>query len=256
MSHLTELIDSTRRRVAQARADTPEDLLEERLERAELPRGFARALDRSHVALIAEIKRATPFKGVLHADLDAGDIAQRYATGGAAAISVLTEPTLFKGSIADLEAARAAGLPTLRKDFILDPYQVLESRAAGADAVLLIVRILDDNVADLIKTTEALGMDALVEVHDEPELRRAVDAGASLIGVNHRNLETGDVDPQRTAKLSSFVPSDALLVGLSGVSTRADVKRLEQAGARAVLVGEALVTAANLEDKLRELLGA
>ncbi|HEX2239742.1 MAG TPA: indole-3-glycerol phosphate synthase TrpC [Actinomycetota bacterium] len=255
MSILNELVSSSVRRVAEARTRISEQDLQAQIDRAEPPRGFRRSLESRDVALIAEIKRATPFKGMLNGDLDAGTTAATFAAGGAAAISVLTEPSRFAGSLDDLAAARAAGLPLLRKDFVVDDYQVMESRAAGSDAVLLIVRILGDELADLIKAIEALDMDALVEVHDESELQRAVDAGARTIGINHRDLETGEVDPNRTAALAPLVPDEVLLIGLSGVSTRSDVEALIAAGARAVLVGEALVTARNPESKLRELLG-
>jgi indole-3-glycerol phosphate synthase len=207
------------------------------------------------VSVIAEIKRATPRAGALDLDLDAGRLAAAYADGGAVAISVLTEPDHFKGSIEDLQAARTAGLPVLRKDFVIDDLQVLESRAAGADAVLIIVRILGDELAGLVAATQSLGMDALVEVHDEAELERALEAGATLVGVNHRDLETFEVDPDRTAKLAPLLPEGTTLVGLSGVSTRAEVEALGRAGAAAVLVGESLVTAPDPAAKLRALTG-
>jgi indole-3-glycerol phosphate synthase len=254
MSYLERLIASARSRVADAKENLGADL-EQRVAAAGPTRGFARALIGPEIAIIAEIKRASPLKGPLNLELDAAAIAQAYARGGAAAISVLTEPDLFRGSIDDLVAARGAGLPVLRKDFVLDDIQLLEARAAGADAALLIVRILDDVLADLIAKTRAFGMDALVEVHDEVELQRAVDVGADVIGVNHRDLETFEVDPERTAKLAPLVPEGCTLVSLSGVATRAEVEELHAQGADAILVGESLVTSADPAAELRALRG-
>ena len=253
MSFLKALIESTRRRIAEAKSKVSTEALEQRLASVEHPRGFARALRVDATAIIAEIKRASPAKGPLNLDLNAGELARSYARGGAAAISVLTEPDSFRGSLEDLEAARGARLPVLRKDFILEPYQVLESRAVGADAVLLIARALGDELSALLKATEVLNMDALVEVHDEADLERALDAGASVIGVNHRDLESFELRPEQTAKLAALVPAGVTLVGLSGVSTKAEVEALAAAGADAVLVGESLVTSDDPEAKLREL---
>jgi indole-3-glycerol phosphate synthase len=255
MSFLDELLTSTRARVTEARSLLTEDALEQRIASMPRPRGFASALKGDDIAIIAEIKRATPSKGALDLDLDAARTARLYAEGGAAALSVLTEPDFFKGSIEDLELAGGAGLPVLRKDFVIDPLQILEARAAGADAVLLIVRIAGTELSDLLDQTRALGMDALVEVYDEGDLDRALEAGADLVGVNHRDLETFEVDPQRTLKLASLVPPDVTLVALSGVFERSEVEELGRAGAAAVLVGEALVRAPDPAAKLRELLG-
>ena len=255
MSFLSELLDSTRARVTEARALVSDEVLEQRVAAAEAPRGFRAALQGPRTAIIAEIKRATPSRGALNLELDSRKLAGAYREGGAAAISVLTEPDRFKGSLEDLGGAREAGLPVLRKDFVVDPWQVFEARAWGADAVLLIVRINGDEFETLLKTTASLGMDALVEVFDEADLERAVGAGASLIGVNHRDLETFEVDPDRTEKLAGLVPEGTTLVALSGVSTRAEVEKLAAAGADAVLVGESLVTSGDPVTKLRELMG-
>lgn len=255
MSYLEDLLASTRIRIEETRAKVTEDALEQRVSSMAPARGFKAALSGPDVSVIAEIKRASPSKGPLNENLDAADLARSYAAGGAAAISVLTEPSGFKGSLDDLKAALSAGPPVVRKDFLLDPFQVLESRAEGADAVLLIVRTLGTELATLFTATKALGMDALVEVFDEPDLERALAVGADVIGINHRDLDTFEVDPERTAKLAPQVPEGVVVVGLSGVETRADVVRLAGAGAHAVLVGEALVTAADPIAKLRELRG-
>ncbi len=255
MSFLDELVSSTRARVAEAKEKLTEDALEQRIASVAPPRDLVAALSGDDVSLIAEIKRATPSQGPLDLDLDAGRLARAYAAGGAAAISVLTEPELFKGSLEDLEAAREAPVPLLRKDFIIDPLQLLEARAAGADAVLLIVRILHDRLEALVTATRALGMEPLVEVFHEDELQRALGAGASVIAVNHRDLETFEVDARRTASLAPSIPPGVLLVAASGVSTRAEVEVLADAGADAVLVGQSLVTAPDPGAKLRELLG-
>ncbi|MDQ3964779.1 MAG: indole-3-glycerol phosphate synthase TrpC [Actinomycetota bacterium] len=256
MSYLSDLLDATKRRIEETRGKVTEAALEERLASVEPPRGFRSALHRAtRPAVIAEIKRRSPSKGALDEDLDAGALAEAYAAGGASAISVLTEPDRFGGSFEDLQLAKGAGLAVLRKDFILDPFQVLESRAEGADAILLIVRVLGDELSALLRGSATLGMDALVEVYDDSDLERALEAGADLIGINHRDLETFEVDPERTAKLRPRVPEGKLVVALSGVNERADVEQLATAGADAVLVGESLVTAADPAAKLRALLG-
>ena len=256
MGFLADIVASTNRRIVDAKEKLTEDALEQRIAARTAPRDFWAALQADDVTVIAEIKRATPAKGALNADLDAARMASAYAEGGAAAISVLTEPEFFKGSLEDLEHAGSGGIPLLRKDFILDPFQLLEARAAGADSTLLIVRILDDEgLGSLVASSRSLGMEPLVEVHTEEEADRALAAGAKVIGVNHRDLDTFAVDPERTLKLAPRVPPEVVLVALSGVSSRAEVVELGAAGARSVLVGEAVVTAADPAAKLRELLG-
>lgn len=255
MSYLDELLVSTRARMVEARSKVTDDALEQRISSMPGARGFRDALSGPRTAVIAEIKRASPSKGWLNENLDAAVLARNYTEGGADAISVLTEPSGFKGSIDDMKVALTAGPPVLRKDFLIDPFQLFESRAEGADAVLLIARILGAELKTLLSTARALGMDALVEVFDEPDLERALEVGADLIGINHRDLETFEVDPDRTAKLAPQIPAGAVVVGLSGVETRGDVERLADAGAHAVLVGEALVTADDPVAKLRELRG-
>lgn len=253
---LDELLGSTRTRVAEAAKVLTDDVLEQRIAAQEEPRGFHRSLAGPEVSFIAEVKRATPSKGRLTESFDVGKLAEAYAAGGAAAISVLTEPEHFLGSLDDLVTARRVGLPVLRKDFVLDPLQVLEARAAGADAVLLIARIIEGPLDSLVSLVHSLGMDALVEVFDEAEVGRALDAGAALVGINHRDLGTFEVDPHRTAKLAPMIPDGVTIVALSGVSARSEVLDLREAGAHAVLVGEALVTAHDPAAKLRELRGA
>lgn len=256
MGFLDDIVASSVRRVEEAKRSGDDAALQKQIASRPPAKDFAAALQADDVTVIAEIKRATPAKGPLAPDLDAERMASAYLEGGAAAISVLTEPEHFKGSLQDLEQAAGSGLPTLRKDFIVDPYQLQEARAAGADGVLLIVRILDEpSLRSLVKLTRSLGMEPLVEVHTEEELDRALEVEALVIGVNHRDLETFDVDPGRTAKLGPRVPPGVVLVALSGVSTRAEVVELGVAGARCVLVGESLVTAPNPVVKLRELLG-
>lgn len=225
------------------------------------PRDFAAALGVPGISLIAEVKRASPSKGVLRPDLDPVTLARAYEASGAASVSVLTDEHYFRGSLDDLRAVRQSiDLPVLRKDFILDPYQVYQARTAGADAVLLIVAALDDRVLQaLLYLVEDVGMAALVEVHNAAELGRALDAdvapGRRIIGVNNRDLRTFEVDLATTQKLRPLVPPDAILVSESGIHGRDDVERLEGMGADAMLVGEALVRAQDVGGKIRELLG-
>lgn len=255
MSFLNEILASTRRRIDELEELVGEDALEERIAAQSPPRGFAAALGSEGVSLIAELKRRSPSEGAINEDVNAADILSAYERGGAAALSVLTEPDHFRGSREDLEAATATGLPVLRKDFVIDELQVLESRAWGADAVLLIVRCVGDRLDLLLESTRLLGMDALVEVFDERDLEIALGVGATLIGVNNRDLETFEVDPDRTAKLAADLPDEVTLVGLSGVSSRAEVEAMGEIGASAVLVGSALMKAPDPAAKVRELTG-
>lgn len=255
MSYLDDLVSSARARVAAARDANDSTDLSRRVVAAPDVRPFGAALLHEPLSIIAEIKRASPSAGDIAPQLDATTTAAAYARGGAAAISVLTEPERFKGSVADISSARTAGLPVLRKDFVIDEYQVHEARAAGADAILLIVRIVGSELKRLYQAAADLGMDCLVEVYDERDVERAVDIGASVVGVNHRDLETFEVDPERTMKLAPLLPEGVTLVGLSGVKTRSDVEKLQEAGADAVLVGETLARATDPEATLRELRG-
>ena len=229
---------------------------------ASAPRGFAASLHPSpclgRPALIAEIKRASPSKGLIRSDFDPPALARAYAAGGAACLSVLTDAPSFQGDDAFLQQARAAtGLPCLRKDFLVDPWQVAESRALGADAVLIILAMVDDALArDLLAEAARFGMDALVEVHDEPEMARAGALGAALVGINNRNLRTFAVDLAVTERLAALAPADSLLVAESGIFTPADIARVASAGASAVLVGESLMRQADVEHATRTLLSS
>lgn len=221
-------------------------------------RGFARALASADgVAIIAEMKRASPSKGALRSDFDPRGLARAYEEGGASAVSVLTDERYFGGRREHLTIARAAArLPILRKDFVLEDYQVYEARAFGADAVLLIAAILDDPaLRRLLELAVGLGMDALVEVHTREELERAAQAGARLIGINNRDLRTFQVSLSTTLELAPHAPHDALLVSESGIRSHEDIVRVETAGVRAVLVGEVLMRAPDPRRALRELLG-
>lgn len=222
----------------------------------------AASLGANLVHVIAEIKKASPSKGVLAEKLDHRQIALEYTLGGASGISVVTEENYFQGRLEWLLDVRLflqkrfqAARPTLlRKDFLFDPYQIVQSRAYGADNVLLIVAMLDDALLrDLLQQARGLDLDALVEVHNEAEAERAVAAGATLFGINNRDLHTFDVDLATTERVRPVLPADAIIVGESGVHTRADVKRLAKAGVRAILVGEAFMTAADIPAKMAEL---
>jgi indole-3-glycerol phosphate synthase len=221
------------------------------------PRDFGAGLRATGMSLIAEIKRASPSAGDIAAGARPAELARSYESGGAAAISVLTEPDHFKGSLDDLRDARSAcRLPVLRKDFLCDALHVWEARAAGADAVLLIVAALTQTeLVTLSDLAADLGMWALVEVHSAAEIDRAVQAGAKIVGINTRDLTTLEVDPEVVTKLRPLVPDGTLVVGESGLSTRADVEALEAAGVDAVLVGEAVMRSADPVAKIGELLG-
>jgi indole-3-glycerol phosphate synthase len=244
---LETIVAATRTRVAACRDLVPEAALEARVASQAVTRDFRSALSRSGVSVIAECKRRSPSKGLLRADYDPVGIARSYEQAGAAAISVLTEPTFFDGALSHLEAVRAAvEIPLLRKDFMVDRYQLLEARAAGADAILLIVAALDDErLMTLRREAESLGLDALVEVHDEAELDRAIAAGADVIGVNSRNLRTLEVDLEASDRLAARIPTHVVAVAESGLRSREDIDRLAARGYRAFLVGERLMTAAD-----------
>jgi len=255
---LATIVAATRRIVEVRQAREPVAVLEKRAEASDDPRGrFRSALSRTdRVNVIAECKRRSPSRGVLRADYDPASIAAGYAAAGAAAISVLTEPTFFDGSLDHLRAVRAAvDVPVLRKDFVVSEYQVLEARAAGADAVLLIVAALDPReLTRLLRCAEAYGLEALVEVHGVNELTPALDAGARIVGVNNRNLRTLDVDVQASEAVIGRIPGDVIAISESGLKTRADLARLGALGYRAFLSGERFMTKADPGRELGELL--
>jgi indole-3-glycerol phosphate synthase len=242
--------------VAQRRIALPIKLLHEQALAQIPPRDFLGALKQAgRPALIAECKKASPSKGLLRPEYDPAQLARTYAENGAAALSVLTDEKFFQGSLNDLNVAReAAGLPALRKDFIVDAYQVYEARAAGADAVLLIVAALRlDQLRELHGLINELGMTALVEVHDEAEAGIALQIAPKLLGVNNRNLHDFSVDLQTTGRLRKCIPASIALVAESGIHTVEDVALVRDMGVDAILVGEALVTAGDVGAKVREL---
>jgi indole-3-glycerol phosphate synthase len=209
------------------------------------------------VPLIAEIKRASPSMGDIRPGVDVLEVARAMLRGGAVSLSVLTEPKYFKGDPNFLREVRSvAKVPLIRKDFIVDDYQVLEAAELGADVVLLIVKILGRELRKFMRLVEDLGMESLVEVMDEEEAKAAISAGAKLIGINNRDLETLEVDLNRTAKLAPSIPDDVVLVSESGINTPDDVRRMLDAGADAVLVGTAIMRAGNIEQKVRSLVEA
>lgn len=237
--------------IAEAQADLAG--VARRAREADPARDFAGALKGEHVALIAEVKRASPSKGILIEDFDPVALGTTYAANGAAAISVLTDERFFMGGLDHLVQVRAAvSVPVLRKDFIIDCYQVYEARAAGADAALLIVAALEDaQLADLHALILELGMAALVEVHNEAEVERALKVRSKLIGVNNRNLKTFHEDVSTTERLASAVPPDVTLVAESAIRSPADVRKMGELGAHAVLVGEGLVKAGNIAEQVQ-----
>jgi indole-3-glycerol phosphate synthase len=259
---LSTILDAKRRKVARSVARLP--LAELRRDAEFVRRGaightFSTRLLREGINVIAEIKRASPSKGALRPDLDPGELARASERGGAAALSVLTEEEFFKGSLEDLRAARAAvSLPVLRKDFVIDEWQIYESAAAGADAILLIVAALDDASLRSFRelAEDALGLDALVEVHTAAELERAEASGARLVGVNNRNLRTFEVSLETSVELAARVRGGALLVSESGLRDRQDILRLRSHGFRGFLIGETFMRAADPGAALAERIGA
>jgi indole-3-glycerol phosphate synthase len=257
---LNRIADYKREEVAQRRAQTPLSALEEQIATQSAPRGFAKALvankQPDSLSLIAEIKKASPSKGLIRPEFDPSALARAYAAGGASCLSILTDAPSFQGHEDHFKAARAAvALPCIRKEFLVDPWQVAESRSIGADSILVIMAMIDDALAlDLVQVAKALGMDSLIEVHDAPEMERALLLPSPLIGVNNRNLRTFEVDLAVTETLSGMIGPGHILVAESGIFTRADVERMDRTGATAMLVGESLMRQNDVEMAVKTLL--
>jgi indole-3-glycerol phosphate synthase len=254
---LDKIVVQKRKELEQRQKAVPLDKLEAAIKTKAAPLDLVTALSGPGISLIAEVKRASPSRGALNPGLNAAELAKSYARSGAAAISVLTESSYFMGSQQDLEAVKQelSHFPVLRKDFILEPYQVFESRAWGADAILLILAVLEnDALENLITISHKLGMHCLLEVHSEAELERALQCDAQLIGINNRNLDTLEVDISVTQRLRPLIPPGRLAVSESGIKGRAEIEKLRAWGVDAVLIGAALVTAADVPAKIKELL--
>jgi len=254
---LDRIMAQKREEVEQRKRVVPTTYLQERIACQKPALDLALALKGDHIRLIAEVKQASPSRGMLSPNLNPTKLAQTYAEGGAAAISVLTEEDYFMGSIEHLAAIReVVKLPLLRKDFIFDPYQVYESRAYGADALLLIVAILSqEQLRELVSLSHSLGLKCLVEVHNGDDVERAVLSEAEIIGINNRDLNTFAVDINTTRRLRRLVPKEKIIVSESGIKSQKDVEKLGKWGVHAVLVGEALVTASDIPAKIKELIG-
>jgi len=253
---LDRIVTQKREEVEQRKKAVAIACLQERIARQKPSPDFALALKGDHIRLIAEVKRASPSRGMLKPNFDPVGLAQTYAEGGAAAISVLTESNYFMGSTEHLEAIKEmVQLPLLRKDFIFDPYQIYESRAFGADALLLIAAILSQRqLNELICLSRSLGLKCLVEVHNESELERAIIGESEIIGINNRDLNTFTVDINTTGRLRPLVPEERTVVSESGIKSQRDIQKLRDWKVDAVLVGEALVTAPDIRARMKELL--
>ncbi|HXU82551.1 MAG TPA: indole-3-glycerol phosphate synthase TrpC [Polyangia bacterium] len=253
---LDDILAEKRRTVARAKEERPLSVVEGEALAADTPRGFAASLRAGDIACIAEFKRRSPSAGWIREQADPAEIAAAYEGAGAAALSVLTDGPFFGGDLADLRRAReAVRLPVLRKDFMVDAYQVPEARAAGADAILLIVSALtDDELASLLDAADRWRLDVLCEAHDAAEVDRAVAVGARIVGVNHRDLRTFQMDMSLTERLRDRIPADRLVVAESGIRTAEDVQRMRNVGVNAILVGENLMRGEDPAAALRALL--
>lgn len=253
---LDRIIAAKKEEVERSRRRTPLARIEQAARSAPGARDFRAALAGRECAIIAEVKRRSPSRGVLREDVDPLRMAALYRDNGAAAVSVLTDGPFFGGSSDDLNAvSRSAGIPVLRKDFIIDPFQIYEARAAGADSLLLIAGLLEqERLQDFLEISKSLGMTPLVEVHEREDLAKAHDAGAEIIGINNRDLRTFRTDLAKTLEMAARIPGDRIVVSESGIATRDDIRRLMDAGVHAFLVGEALMAAPDAGKKLRELL--
>lgn len=254
---LDKIIAQKREDVEQRKKVAPTTYLQECIAHQKPALDLALALKDNHIRLIAEVKQASPSRGMLSPNFNPTELAQTYAEGGAAAISVLTEANYFMGSIEHLAAIKeVVGLPLLRKDFIFDLYQVYESRAYGADALLLIASILSqEQLKELVSLSHSLGLRCLVEVHNEGEVERAVLSEAEIIGINNRDLNTFTIDITTSRRLRPLIPQERIVVSESGIRSKRDIEKLGKWGVDAVLVGEALVTACNIRAKMQELIG-
>jgi indole-3-glycerol phosphate synthase len=252
---LDKIIAQKKREVEQKMQSLPVSALKKRIVLQKMPLDLAAALSGDRLRLIAEVKKASPSRGVLSPDLDPVSLARTYAQCGAAAISILTEVDHFQGSLEYLRAIREeVSIPLLRKDFIFDQYQVYESAASGADALLLITAILSqEQLEELLALSLTLGLSCLVEVHNENEVAKALLSGAEIIGINNRDLNTFTVDINTTRWLRPLIPEGRIVVSESGINNRDDIRKIKEWGVNAVLVGEALVTAGNIPAKMEEL---
>jgi indole-3-glycerol phosphate synthase len=254
---LDKIIENKRSEVERTKKSKPLDFLKSELQNLDDTKGFYESIrPDGSTKVIAEIKRASPSKGVLREDFDPVEISKSYSRSGASAISVLTDSRFFKGSLDHLSDVRSAVvLPLLRKDFIIDPYQVYESRLYGADAILLIVAALDSTILrELLELAHSLDMDAIVEIHDERELDKAIEADGKIIGVNNRDLKTFDVSLETSIKLCRLIPREKIIVSESGISSSDDIKRLKSAGINVLLIGETFMRAPEPGEELRKLL--